>query len=480
MKRLYGLCRRRYSVKRKFQTGSERLLQIDKDPLGAFKVMARSQCRQDINFFTYYCATNSERISNDVVVRMMQYTKNALHSLDAVGNAALEAKVTCMIRVLEQRGRMDEALSLVHTLTSKYPGVEIRIRTLSPLLIKYAEENKVKMIESLLEIVDAERIALSEKELCPVADVLLQHGRRDLLMKIVKTWQDNYTVLSTLGSVELGKVFEKHGCKVSSKANIRHNGQCTHCNHHMDQVLLTEQQLGAMQVECLRILQTTSSEINLSEFRKWILRDTNGKPHAIIDGPNVALHIFERFTGLFRYDLVEMVKRRLEEEGYFVSIILPNRHTNPQHSSLSKAVNLPPKILETHYKSSQDIIEQWKSTNQLYIPSDDVPDDIVWIYGSLLLGESSKVLTFDQMRDHFSIKKLSSNKILTRELLHLWRTKNVLQFTVQHNFKPGQVSQIHQIHLIHPPSYSRYVSIEKDKIIHFPTNDHCKWLCVHL
>lgn len=142
-------------------------------------------------------------------------------------------------------------------------------------------------------------------------------------------------------------------------------------------------------------------------------------------------------------------------------------------------------LSQSEQRENEQAILTWRREGLLYeVPeSSDVCDDLYWIYATAILGDTARVVTHDQVRDHFqalrTFRQLQESidrvvKVPGRHLSQLWQD----QFIIQADFGDQDPARLS---LTFPDPVTRGIQVSPNhRCLHLPprasrTDD---WTCV--
>lgn len=273
------------------------------------------------------------------------------------------------------------------------------------------------------------------------------------------------------------------------------------------------QLLAAVETRESKVGTGHTAQQHLEPFRDWLLAKhapAPGKTHYILDGPNIA-YINQNFdAGSCRLDQVDLVARRLLAEGHTVSITMPFSYLAETFVLRIRTRKMKEQRKQGRFTMRQRsarekaIVDAWQRDGLVFsCRTDQLSDDLFWLYASVLLGSECRVITNDRGRDHVAAM-LHSDAVdgISLDLIDRWRAETIVNIEIQHEEAPPDGNfmtpiPVEDIRLLHPLPFSRVPQRSTDDHFHLPiappesvaptpqeadappVRVRRKWLCMH-
>jgi pentatricopeptide repeat protein len=165
---------------------------------------------------------------------------------------------------------------------------------------------------------------------------------------------------------------------------------------------------------------------NWKQFQDYL----NQRQHfdIVIDGANVGYYKqnFANAPKHVDYRQIDLLLQKFRSENKTILLVMHERHFNPK---LMPSWAVP-------------IVESWNSV--LYRTPSGMNDDWFWLHAALWSGRQTRVVTNDEMRDHY-FQMLAPRSFLR------WKERHQIHFHFE--FKNGQ----REVELVYPERYSRRI-----------------------
>eukprot|EP00929_Paragymnodinium_shiwhaense_P028449 TRINITY_DN16481_c0_g4_i1.p1 TRINITY_DN16481_c0_g4~~TRINITY_DN16481_c0_g4_i1.p1 ORF type:complete len:632 (+),score=129.39 TRINITY_DN16481_c0_g4_i1:120-2015(+) len=422
-----------------------------------------------------------------------------------------EPAVTSMIRLCCAAGAREHALEVL--VAAQAAGTKPKLRTLASLLQQAAEVQDWPMLERLWQ--ELPRIGLEPQD--QEFEAML-HGYRGSLDRQYAVLQQLCAMLPAPSDPPLleavAAVFGVSGVSGLWEANpavaagrqedgltwkvgwtsINEDGICALTRRQLSSFDLTDQELEETSCAAAKLADNQGSNRSFRSFRRWLA--SQDPFDVIIDGANVGFNNQNHEGGQFRYNQIDLVVRRLREDGKRIMLVLHSKwlrddadltvakrkrrrldqigtrddlqdgpadedeEEEPEqypHDPVSMEESLASPGTPLH------LIRSWKEMGVLLrVPRQDC-DDWYWLYAALDSARRGmrhvQVVSNDHMRDHHW-RMLSARTFLQWQSRHMTRHA-ILGETLE--------SEDMVVSLSPPRPYSLRAQLSRDgKAWHFP------------
>jgi len=431
----------------------------------------------------------------ELLVALACYNHNAesaIRFLEVLKELSMpsESSYASVIRVCcEDPGTAKHAVKLLDDFVSNNPN-RLRLRTVQPLLLTFLQnrdfDNFVDLWKSVLSghpdlIKSAANSSIEPVEqlfvdiISAFSDVIVgKVGKeRDLLMlsldEILNEMSETLLSISEKSASLLSSQVSHDNCKV---VNMSSEGKCPLSGKRLKLFSLSSTQRALVRTGLVELASSQGSQARESilNFLDW-MRETSQQFSVVVDGPNVAYSKQNFETGCFSYHQIDIVVNKLREEGEKVLVLLPYKYVQPiipNHARHQGHLNFST-AQHVVTGDEMEIIDRWNAEGCLKISPHGSNDDWYWMLSTVIdEGETVRVVTNDQMRDH-RLALLDPRPFLR------WKTTRIIRFDFSHAWEPEKIangtSDIPQVTLIQPPVISPEIqrsSDEEHMIWHFP------------
>ena len=312
----------------------------------------------------------------------------------------------------------------------------VSLRTISPLIAKYAELGNLPRTFALFREIEQRNLNPDD---ALVRSVFLSLRQTDDIAAYVdlinQGLRKHATILEEASEKEATELLTARGWTVKP-TTIHQNGKCNCCSSQLEPPTLDEGLQKMLRSEMQRMLERTKDVVMFSRFQKWLKK--NGPFDVIVDGLNVAF----AGTGTMVPGNISKVVNHFEALGHRVAV-------------LAKAHVL-----------TYEPLRHLQFAGRLFCVDESRLDDLYWIYAAVEGGLEVQCITNDKMRDH--ARHLDPSKI---PLFVKWKMAHRVEFEFA-----GKRKDL----VVHPRAMYYTISqiSQEDSVNHWHLPcDGDKWLC---
>jgi len=354
----------------------------------------------------------------------------------------------------------------------------VQRRTVQPLLDRLCTDGHARAAVRLWRRSEKEGASFFARDYAAMLEASCRSGDLALVLPLLRRLRDGAEerlACEDLDRVERGlaaarlpsgsKAFEVQRVTIASD-----DLGCAHCGTPLSLLTLNADQRALVRTRLRQraaVVDRSGFLVDfLQRFADWLLTSPSNFD-CVIDGPNVGYEDQNYEGGTFNYYQVEDLRQELQLAGMQPLIVMPSKYM----PSKFEGAKIPNHTRRQRYRHTELsvadllIIEHWRQLGVVYEAEVSGKDDWLWMYASLL-GEGRRVVTNDEMRDHWL-------HLLEWHLFRRWKESQIIHF----DFKRFEDPDTWQIELTYPKPWTRATQTSADGTWHIACADDDSWVC---